>query len=80
MISLPTHKELLDHYSWKLMNDYQWSMKKLIKETSDEFNVTTGFKDKGRNKGDLSFQQGPGDRVYACQQKDMSNYNLCISG
>jgi Protein of unknown function (DUF1553) len=28
----PTHKELLDHLSWKLMNDYQWSLKKLIKE------------------------------------------------
>jgi Protein of unknown function (DUF1553)/Protein of unknown function (DUF1549)/Planctomycete cytochrome C len=28
----PTHKELLDHLSWKLMNDYQWSLKKLIKK------------------------------------------------
>jgi hypothetical protein len=28
----PTHRELLDHLSWKLMNDYQWSLKKLIRE------------------------------------------------
>ncbi len=28
----PTHPELLDHLSWKLMNDYQWSIKKLIRE------------------------------------------------
>ncbi len=28
----PTHKELLDYLSWKLMNDYQWSIKKLLKE------------------------------------------------
>jgi hypothetical protein len=28
----PTHKELLDYLSYKLMNDYQWSIKKLLKE------------------------------------------------
>ena len=28
----PTHKELLDYLSYQLMNDYQWSLKKLIKE------------------------------------------------
>jgi hypothetical protein len=28
----PTHKELLDHLSWKFMNDYNWSIKKLLKE------------------------------------------------
>ncbi len=28
----PTHKELLDYLSWKLMNDYKWSFKKLLKE------------------------------------------------
>lgn len=30
--SLPTHRELLDHLSWKLMNEYNWSLKKLIRE------------------------------------------------
>src|SRR5260221_11547528 len=25
----PTHKELLDHLAWQLMNDYQWSIKKM---------------------------------------------------
>lgn len=28
----PTHKELLDYLSWNFMNDYGWSVKKLIKE------------------------------------------------
>jgi hypothetical protein len=28
----PTHPELLDHLSWKLMHDYNWSLKKLIRE------------------------------------------------
>src|SRR5439155_25886639 len=30
--ALPTHKELLDDLSWKLMHEYSWSLKKLIKE------------------------------------------------
>ncbi|HET9825799.1 MAG TPA: DUF1553 domain-containing protein [Chitinophagaceae bacterium] len=28
----PTHKELLDWLSWKFMKDYNWSVKKLLKE------------------------------------------------
>jgi hypothetical protein len=28
----PTHKDLLDHLSWKFMNDFNWSIKKLLKE------------------------------------------------
>ena len=28
----PTHRELLDDLSWKLMNDYHWSLKKLLRE------------------------------------------------
>ena len=27
----PTHRELLDWLSWKFMNDYKWSIKKLLK-------------------------------------------------
>lgn len=27
----PTHRELLDHLSWKFMNDFEWSVKKLLK-------------------------------------------------
>jgi hypothetical protein len=27
----PTHKELLDHLSWKFMHDFEWSTKELIK-------------------------------------------------
>ena len=28
----PTHRELLDWLSWKFMTDYQWSLKRLLKE------------------------------------------------
>jgi hypothetical protein len=28
----PTHQQLLDHLSWQLMNDYKWSLKRLLKE------------------------------------------------
>ena len=28
----PTHKDLLDHLSWKFMNDYKWSIKRILKE------------------------------------------------
>lgn len=28
----PTHKELLDYLSWKFMNDFNWSTKRLLKE------------------------------------------------
>jgi hypothetical protein len=28
----PTHPELLDYLSWKLMHEYNWSLKKLMKE------------------------------------------------
>lgn len=28
----PTHKDLLDHLSWKFMTDYKWSVKRLLKE------------------------------------------------
>ncbi|MBX2890105.1 MAG: DUF1553 domain-containing protein [Saprospiraceae bacterium] len=28
----PTHPELLDWLSWQLMNDYQWSIKRLLRE------------------------------------------------
>jgi len=30
--SSPTHRELLDHLSWKFMNDDNWSIKKILKE------------------------------------------------
>jgi mono/diheme cytochrome c family protein len=28
----PTHRELLDDLSWKLMHEYQWSLKRLLRE------------------------------------------------
>ncbi len=40
----PTHKELLDYLSYQLMNDYQWSLKKLIERNCDVGNISPGFK------------------------------------
>ena len=31
----PTHKELLDWMAWQFMNDYNWSIKKMIKDNGD---------------------------------------------
>ena len=28
----PTHRELLDHLSWQFVHDYNWSLKKILKE------------------------------------------------
>lgn len=30
--AIPTHRELLDFLAWKFMNEYDWSLKKLLKE------------------------------------------------
>lgn len=30
--AVPIHRELLDHLSWKFMHDYNWSVKKLVRE------------------------------------------------
>ena len=54
--SLPTHKELLDHYSWKLMNDYKWSMKKLLKEMVMSSTYRQDSKIREETKGRRSFQ------------------------
>jgi hypothetical protein len=79
--SLPTHQALLDHYSWKLMTDYKWSMKKLIKEfvmsatyrqdskVTDEHKATDPY-----NK---YYARGPRLRLHAEQLRDQ---HLCISG
>ena len=79
--SLPTHRELLDHYSWKLMNDYQWSMKKLLKELvmSSTYRQDSKFR-KEIEETDPSnryYAKGPRIRLHAEQIRDQ---HLCISG
>jgi len=79
--SLPTHKELLDHYSWKLMNDYQWSMKKLIKELvmSSTYRQDSKIREeiKEADPSNRYYARGPRLRLPAEQIRDQ---DLCISG
>jgi hypothetical protein len=79
--TLPTHQELLDHYSWKVMNDYGWSMKKLLKELvmsatyRQESKVRDDLKEKDPNN--RYFARAPRLRLTAEQVRDQ---DLCISG
>lgn len=77
----PTHKEMLDHYSWKLMNDYNWSLKKLIRE----FVTSATYRQESRTNEILKekdpynryYARGPRTRLHAEQLRDQ---HLCISG
>lgn len=79
--TLPTHKELLDHYSWKFMNDYQWSMKKLIKEfvMSAAYRQDSKMNDELKQKDAFNryYARGPRVRLQAEQLRDQ---HLSISG
>lgn len=79
--SPPTHQQLLDHLAWKLMNDHQWSVKKLLKELvmsatyQQESKLTDELKQKdAENK---LYARGPRVRLSAEQLRDQ---HLCISG
>jgi len=77
----PTHKELLNHLSWKLMNDHQWSIKKALKEIvmSATYRQDSKLTDELKQK-DLSnkfYARGPRVRLSAEQLRDQ---HLCISG
>lgn len=79
--SLPTHKEMLDHYSWKVMNEYQWSMKKIIKE----FVMSATYRQDSKVTDELKevdpynkyYARGPRVRLHAEQLRDQ---HLCIGG
>ncbi len=77
----PTHKELLDHLSWKLMNEYNWSMKKLLKELvmsatyRQDSRLTEELKE--RDLSNKFYARGPRVRLTAEQVRDQ---DLCISG
>lgn len=77
----PTHVELLDHLAWKFMNDYNWSIKKLLKEivmsaTYRQSSKTTDElqQDDPENKW---YARGPRVRLSAEQLRDQS---LAVSG
>lgn len=77
----PTHKELLDHLSWKLMNDHQWSIKKALKEIvisatyRQDSKLTEELKEK--DLANRFYARGPRIRLSAEQLRDQ---HLCVSG
>lgn len=78
---LPTHKELLDYLSWNFMNNYKWSMKKLLKELvmSSTYRQDSKLNEELKEK-DLAnkfYARGPRVRLSAEQLRDQ---HLCISG
>jgi len=77
----PTHQQLLDHLSWKLMNDYQWSIKKLLRELvksatyRQDSKLSQELKEK--DPGNKFYARGSRVRLSAEQLRDQ---HLCISG
>jgi hypothetical protein len=79
--TLPSHPELLDHYSWKMMNDYKWSMKRLLKE----FVMSATYRQESKVREDLQ-DKDPDNRYYAraprlrLPAEQIRDQDLCISG
>lgn len=56
----PTHKELLDHLSWQFMNNYQWSIKKILKEMV----MSATYRQRSEVPDEL-LQKDPANKFYA---------------
>jgi hypothetical protein len=52
----PTHQELLDWLSWKFMNDYKWSVKRLLKRNCNVGHLSARLKIDTRIIGERSFK------------------------
>lgn len=77
----PTHKELLDHLSYKLMHDHNWSVKSLLKEMvmSSTYRQDSKVSDELKEKDLFNklYARGPRVRLSGEQIRDQ---HLCISG
>ena len=77
----PTHRELLDYLSWKLMNEYQWDLKKLMKHIlmSATYRQQSNFNKEAVEKDPYNkfYARGPRVRLSAEQLRDQS---LVVSG
>ena len=77
----PTHRELLDHLSWKLMNDHQWSLKKLLKEMV----MSAVYRQDSKLTKEL-IEKDPSNKLYAraprvrLSAEQLRDQHLCISG
>ncbi|MES2002979.1 MAG: DUF1553 domain-containing protein [Bacteroidota bacterium] len=56
----PTHKELLDYLSWKLVNEYNWDLKKLMKEIL----MSATYRQDAKVSKD-ALEKDPFDKLYA---------------
>ncbi|OOG73168.1 PSD1 and planctomycete cytochrome C domain-containing protein [Algoriphagus sp. A40] len=77
----PTHPELLDYLAWKTMNDYDWSMKSLIREivTSATYKQSSKITAEAYQKDPDNqwYSRGPRFRLSAEQVRDQA---LAVSG
>lgn len=77
----PTHRELLDHLSWQLMNEYKWSLKKLLKEMV----MSAAYRQSSVMTDELK-QKDPQNKLYARSSRirlsaeQLRDQDLCISG
>ena len=56
----PTHRELLDHLSWKFMHDMNWSIKTLLKEMV----MSATYRQDSKTNDELQ-QKDPENKLYA---------------
>jgi hypothetical protein len=77
----PTHPELLDYLSWKLMNEDGWSLKKLLKEIflSATYRQDSRITKEAEAKDPFNkyYSRGPRVRLSAEQIRDET---LCVTG
>lgn len=77
----PTHPELLDHLSWKLMHEYDWSLKRLMREIvlSATYQLDSKVSPEMLEKDPLNkfYARAPRVRLSAEQLRDQA---LAVSG
>jgi len=77
----PSHPELLDYLAWKTMNDYQWSMKSLIREivTSKTYKQSSVISSDlyAKDPQNKWYARGPRFRLSAEQVRDQA---LAVAG
>lgn len=77
----PTHPELLDHLAWKLVHEYNWSLKKLMREIvlSATYQQTSDVNEELLEKDPFNklYARAPRVRLSAEQLRDQA---LAVSG
>lgn len=77
----PLHRELLNHLSWKLIHEYQWSLKKLIREivTSATYRQSSRINNEllAQDPTNAFYTRAPRVRLSAEQVRDQA---LAVTG